>query len=346
MRQWVWILTTAVAAATACARRVPAQGIEADLRVRVESIDGARLPGALVALIDSTHRVVREGVSDEAGVRSLRAPPGSYRIRVRRIGFLPFLSEPVSVSHGSEIELRVESSRVLLETIVVTSRSKCGRIDPSERVLTMVWDEIAKALRASQLSARDFADYLQAFVYRKQLNLHGFVVSSDTTFRAVGNARPFGARHPAALVAHGYVVGNEQLGWIYYAPDETVLLSEEFAATHCFQVVRNKSRPGQVGIEFKPVSSRTVPEVAGILWVDQSTAELRELIFRFVNAGLLERFNAGGFARFRRLESGSWIVDDWALRAPILEKGRDLSQGARAIGYVEDGGGLTMRRKP
>lgn len=345
MPQRVWILLASVAAAAVCARPLPAQVIEAGLRIRVESTDGARLPGALVALVDSTQRVIREGVSDEAGMRSLRAPPGSYRIRVRRIGFLPFLSEPVSVAHGSEIALRVDSPRVLLETIVVTSRSKCGRIDPGERVLAVVWDEIAKALRASQLSARDFADYTQAFVYHKQVSPNGFVVSSDTTFRAVGNARPFGAHHPAVLVAHGYVVGNEELGWIYYAPDETVLLSEDFAATHCFQVVRDKDRPGQVGIEFKPVSGRSVADVAGVLWVDQSTAELRELIFRYVNAGLLERFKAGGFARFRRLQSGTWIVDDWGLRAPILEKGRDRYGDVRVIGYVEDGGGLIVRRK-
>lgn len=322
------------------------QGTEVDLRVRLESTDGSRISGALVALMDSTHRVVREGVSDEDGARLLRAPPGSYRVRVRRIGFLPFLSEPVSVAPGSDIALRVNSPRVVLETIVVTSRSRCGPIDPNERILAVVWDEIAKALRSSQLSARDFSDYAQSFVYRKRLSSKGAVVSADTSFRAVGNVRPFGVRDPASLAAHGYVVGNERLGWLYYGPDESVLLSDQFATSHCFQVVREKGRPGQVGIEFKPVSERSLPDIAGVLWVDQSTAELRELIFRFVNAGLLERFKAGGFARFRRVPSGSWIIDDWALRGPVLEQRRDSFSDLRLIGYVEDGGGMTMRRKP
>jgi len=344
MRQQHWLVLAAAVAVLGPARLLIGQGIEADLRVRLESTDGARISGALVALMDSTHRVIREGVSGEDGTRSLRAPPGSYRVRVRRIGFLPFVSEPVSVAPGTDIAVRVNSPRVVLETIVVTSKSRCGPIDPNEGILIVVWNEIAKALRASQLSARDFSDYAQSFVYRKNLNARGVVVSSDTIFRPVGNAKPFGVRDAAALAAQGYVVGNERLGWVYYGPNEGVLLSDQFAATHCFQVVREKGRPGQVGIEFEPVAGRSLPDIAGVLWVDQSTAELRELIFRYVNAGLLERFKAGGFARFRRVPSGVWIVDDWALRGPILE--RRSSNDFRINGYVEDGGGMTMRRKP
>ena len=86
-------------------------------------------------------------------------------------------------------------------------------------------------------------------------------------------------------------------------------------------------------------------EIKGVLWVDQSTAELRELIFRYVNAGLMERFRAGGFARFRRLPSGSLIVDDWALRAPTLEKTSGKFGDFRVTGFVEDGGGMTIRPK-
>jgi hypothetical protein len=83
-----------------------------------------------------------------------------------------------------------------------------------------------------------------------------------------------------------------------------------------------------------------------VLWVDERSAELRELVFRFVNAGVLERFKAGGFARFRRVPSGSWIIDDWALRGPLLERGRDVFTDLKVIGYQEDGGGLKLKPKP
>jgi len=322
-----------------------AQEPEADFRVRVEASDGSRIAGALVALLDSTQTVVREGVSNEDGTRALRAPAGSYRVRVRRIGFLPYLSDPVSIAPGSDILLRVNSPRVQLRTIVVTSRSRCGRIDPNEQILSVVWDEIAKALRTSQLNAKDFSDYTASFTYRKTLNSHRVVVSSDTTFRTVGDAKPFGVREAGFLATHGYVTGDEKIGWMYYAPDEAVLLSDQFAASHCFKVVRDKDRKGQVGIEFRPVPARVVPDIAGVLWVDEGTAELKELIFRYVNAGALERFRAGGFARFRRVPSGSWIIDSWALSGPMLEKSRQPFADLIVVGYVEDGGGLKVRLK-
>lgn len=336
----------AVVSVVALARVLPAQGSETELRIRLESTDGSRLSGALVALVDSTGRVVTEGVSSEDARRVLRAPPGFYRVRVRRIGFLPFFSDLVTVPRASELVVNVGSDRVQLQTIVVTSRSSCGPIDPQDQVLSALWDEIAKALRTSQLSPKDLADFSQAFVYRRTLRPNGTLVSSDTVFRSIGTSKPFGVVNPMVLSASGYVVGNERVGWVYYAPDEAVLLSDQFAATHCFQVVREKERPGQIGIEFKPTPRRSVPDIAGVLWVDESTSELRELSFRYVNAGPLERFRAGGFARFRRVPSGSWIVNEWALVAPVLEKTSGTFGDLKVTGYVEDGGGITMRPRP
>ena len=329
---------------TGSAQVVPAQARGTEVRVRLESTEGSSVSGALVALLDSAQRVVVEGVSGETGTRVLTAPPGSYRIRVRRIGFRPFLSEPVSVPVSDELLLRFDSRRVQLESVVVTSRSECGPIDPSEQTLATIWDEIAKALRSRQLSVRDLDGIANYYVYRKTMRASGRVVSSDTTFRKLGTSKPFGVRDPAILARDGYVFGNEATGWTYYAPDETVLLSEQFAATHCFRAVRDKDRSGQVGIEFNPVKGRSMPEIEGVLWVDQRTAELRELTFRFVNSGVLEKGRAGGFTRFRRVPSGAWIVDAWALKAPILERQHDvLTDKITILGYIEDGGGVTMR---
>lgn len=336
----------AVVAALAVAGVLPAQITDTELRIRLESTDGSALSGALVALVDSGGRAVSEGVSGQDARRVLRAAPGSYRVRVRRIGFLPFLSDYVTLPRASELIVSVGTARVSLQTIVVTSRSSCGPIKREERVLSVLWEEIAKALRTSQLSPKDLADFSQAFVYRRALRPNGTVVSSDTVFRSIGTNKPFGVVNPMVLATGGYVVGNETLGWIYYAPDEGILLSDQFAATHCFQVVRDNARRGQVGIEFKPIPRRSIPDIAGVLWVDESSAELRELSFRYVNAGPLERFRAGGVARFRRVPSGSWIVHEWALVAPILEKTGGTFGDLTVTGYVEDGGGITMRPRP
>lgn len=313
-----------------------------ELRIRLNGIDGAPVKGALVALLNASDSVVAEGLSTEAGARVLRAPSGDYRVRVRRIGYLPFVSSVVTLPRASELALSVESSRVILEQIVVTSKSQCRRNDPNAAALSTVWDEIDKALRSSQLTANDLSGIGRAVVYRQEVGANGIVIRADTSILPINNGRPFSAIDPAKLASEGYVFGDEREGWRYFAPDEMVLRSDQFAATHCFRLLRQPDRPGQIGVSFDPVPRRSVPDIAGVLWVDQASSQLREVVFRFVNAGLLSEFQAGGFTRFRQVPSGTWIVDEWKLSAPRLEvrlRPRFRPQYA-VIGYHDEGGGI------
>ena len=336
----------------ACALPSSARSQEAttEIRIRLNGIDGSPVNGALIALLDSRDSVVAEGLSTDAGARVLRAHSGVYRIRVRRIGYLPFVSGPVSLPRDSALSLNVESPRVVLEQIVVNSKSPCGRNDRSAAALSSVWDEINKALRSSELTTEDLSGIGEALTFRTELDNDGTVVSADSNVFSITTRRPFGAIDPVSLAIDGYVLGDPETGWHYFAPDETVLLSEQFAATHCFRVVRQPDRVGQIGVSFEPVPRRDVADITGVLWVDQETSELREIVFRFVNAGVMSQFDAGGFTRFRRVPSGTWIVDEWKLSVPKLSVslvgGRQdgYSSTARpkyvAIGRLENGGGI------
>ena len=342
----------------ACMLTSSARGQEAatELRIKLNGIDGSPVSGALVALMDSRDSVVAEGLSTDAGARVLRAPSGVYRIRVRRIGYLPFISDPVSLPGAGQLSLNVESPRVVLDRIVVNSKSPCGRNDRSAAALSSVWDEINKALRSSQLTTEDLSGIGRALTFRTELNNDGTVVSADSNVFSITTRRPFGAIDPVSLAIDGYVLGDPEKGWHYFAPDETVLLSEQFATTHCFRVVRQPDRGGQIGVSFEPVPGRDVADITGVLWVDQETSELREIVFRFVNAGVISQFDAGGFARFRRVPSGTWIVDEWKLSVPKLSVsmvgGRQdgYTSTARpryvAIGRLENGGGILGPGEP
>jgi hypothetical protein len=311
-----------------------------DLRVRLESSPGAAVIGALVALLNEHDSVVTEGLTTERGTRTLRAPAGTYRIRVRRIGYLPFISGPVSLPRADEVLLQVESPKVVLQHIVVTSNSKCRRDDPGASALSVVWNEIEKALTSSQITNADLVGIGRAEVYRRVRSLNGAEVSSDTTSFTIGRKRPFAAIAAERLAADGYVIGDEGEGWHYYAPDETVMLSDQFAATHCFRLVRDEAHKGQIGVAFEPTPGRHRSDIKGTLWVDEGTSELREIVFRFVNAGALSQFEAGGATHFARLPSGAWIVDDWILRAPLLAREASDAYTTRLVrtGYTEDGG--------
>ena len=183
----------------------------------------------------------------------------------------------------------------------------------------------------------------QEYIERK-LAGRGEVTVFDTTHLKLEAARPFVARDARRLMAEGYVHGDMQAGWVYFAPDEAVLLSTEFAATHCFRVVRDKNREGQVGLSFSPVPKRNVSDIDGVLWLDERSAELREILFHFVNIGDVTRFKPGGKVHFRRMASGAWLVDDWSLRFPKLELTNEKFSRLIQVGYVEDGGTLVDLR--
>lgn len=323
-------------------------GAMSDLSVRLQSAGGSSLAGVLVALLDTRDGVIAEGLSNEAGWRVLRAPAGTYRVRARRIGYLPFISAPVVLPHRGELSLVVETPHVILNTIVVTGKSECKRTDAASHALGAVWDEIDKALRASQLTTEDLAGFGQGRVYRKEIEVNGRVRSSDTTLFPITNRRPFGTPDPEALAEKGYVSGDVVFGWQYYAPDELVLLSESFARTHCFRLVRERHRRGQIGVAFEPIPRRSTTDIQGVLWVDEGTAELREMSFIFVNAGPFSQFNARGFTRFLRLPSGAWIVNEWWLKAPRLSMQTSTYSAPQfmVIGWTENGGGILPSTRP
>jgi hypothetical protein len=318
------------------------QQATSELRIKLSTLDGSPVTGALVGLLNPRDSVVAEGLASESGTRVLSAPRGSYRVRVRRIGFLPFISSELTLPRANELVLNVESPRVILESIVVNSRSQCSRNDPNAKELAAVWDEIDKALRSSQLTLQDLEGIGRARKYRRDLDAYGNLISGDSSEFFITNRRPFGVEDPAKLATDGYVVGDTQNGWTIFGPDETVLESDAFATTHCFQLVRERERPGMIGVSFEPVPRRQVPDIRGVIWVDERTAELREISFRFVNAGAMSRFDAGGFTRFRRMPSGAWIVDEWQLTAPALAQRAGGYQTSQLVivGRRDTGGGV------
>ncbi|CAN5282391.1 hypothetical protein BH23GEM2_BH23GEM2_02770 [soil metagenome] len=318
------------------------QDATAELRLRLVTDADVPVPGALVALVSADDSVADEGLTSRDGLRVLRAPSGIYRVRVRRIGFYPFLSAPISIPRAGELLLRLDTQRVLLDTVRVTVRSECGSRAREAETIVALWNEIAKALRASQLTLGDLAEVGRARVYWTGLDAAGAVLWSDTTSVPVEQRKPFGAADPAVLARRGYVRGDEYNGWMYYAPDERVLLSEEFAATHCFGVIRQATRPGQIGLVFEPAAGRRRSDIRGVLWVDEATAELRETRFSYVNAGVATRYQPSGFTRFRRMPSGAWLVDEWWLRLPRVFRRPGAYSNIVLQGYQENGGALEI----
>src|SRR5690606_26590089 len=154
-------------------------------------------------------------------------------------------------------------------------------------------------------------------------------------------SRPFEARAPEELSASGYVRRDD--GMIeFLAPDERVLLSDEFVRDHCFELTAGtESTAGLIGLAFTPDPSRRVPDIAGVLWIDSTTAELRHLDFWFTDRDLPSQARgqgrAGGQVVFARLPEGAWSPVAWRLRMPALDREPERPTVLLVTGYVEIG---------
>ena len=118
-----------------------------------------------------------QGLTNEQGRIVLRAAaPGSYRIKVDRIGWSGFLTPPVALAAGAvyQRELLMEASRVELPALEVRGRSRCDREGQGGPLAAALWDEIGKALTANVVTQRQGA---------VQLHVRGFIREVDLRSR-------------------------------------------------------------------------------------------------------------------------------------------------------------------
>jgi hypothetical protein len=130
--------------------------------------------------------------------------------------------------------------------------------------------------------------------------------------------RPWSTPTAADLATNGYV-RRDRDSLTFFGPSIEVLLSDEFLGTHCFGLVRQQTPTGSlVGLSFEPVAGRRVPDLAGAIWLDETTSELRAVDFTFERSreALPSGAPPGGRLEFDRLASGLWYIKRWLLRLP------------------------------
>jgi hypothetical protein len=209
-----------------------------------------------------------------------------------------------------------------------------------------VWEEARKALAAIVWTGQQQYYRFDAVHFQRMLDAKGM----PTSLAEYEEVRYFG-RHPFRsiptrdLILGGFVqriAGSVQ----YYGPDADVMLSSDFLRRHCFRLV-NTDETELVGLNFEPVDDSRVIDISGTMWLNGESSELRRLDFRYENLDLhVDTKRLGGTVEFARLPSGAWIVQHWAIRAPVIEMGppRTSSGGRvlprrRVLTGIDEGGG-------
>ena len=103
--------------------------------IRGQVVDESRAPvsAALVSLLSETDEVLGTVEGDEEGnFRFEGLSPGSFLLRVERLGYETMTTPPVTVEERFTVvvELRVAVDAIPLEPLVVRQRSRTRRLDP------------------------------------------------------------------------------------------------------------------------------------------------------------------------------------------------------------------------
>ena len=330
--------------------------------VLVEEESGEPVSGAILTLVDESGADRSSTLTDaDGGFRLTARSPGLYVLRAQRIGYADTASPPFSLAAGQTLSYRMEApvEAIELSRINVAMANECILSPSDGDALTRVWQEARKALTAAELTREMDRFRFTMTQYDRELDPRTRWIREQRIDRQEGlnTDSPFVSRPAEELAEKGYVrLGDEQSH--FYAPDAEVLLSDSFLEEHCFRlnsgdVLASDSTgnlPGRIGLAFEPTGRNEEVDIAGFLWLDRVTAELDALEYRYVGLPWdVPDDAAGGRVEFRRLPTGSWIVDRWWVRAPIVQLPRiegsepigdpvRLAGGHLLVGIVEAGG--------
>jgi hypothetical protein len=283
--------------------------------------EGTRAPvqGAVVLLIDTKGTRVHAVLTDSTGRFALRAPrPATYRLRAEMIGRRNAESDAFELTaEGTVRVLEMPVQPVTLQGLDVRSSFRCRTRAEAAMATQTVWEQVRKALLAESVT-RQQALYrfdITRFWIDMTRNLKDTVDITKTRVTNIAEL-PFATLEPDRLAQGGFA--RAEIGYTFlYAPDSNVLLSDAFHETHCMAISRTR-RPGLIGLTFQPVPGRNLTDIDGTLWVDEATATLRTLEFRYRNVPRSMSEGAyTGFAEFQQLPDGAWIVRRWWIRSPF-----------------------------
>ncbi len=275
----------------------------------------------MAILVDADDRPVDNALTraPNGAFELLARGPGTYRIRAERIGYATTLSDPFTLDDGDTLAIQVAArvEAISLRGIDAHGERRC-EVRPGEGLaVAMVWDEARKALAAAAWTERRGMYEYELLRIKRQYDRRGERIESESRTRAgTAAAAPYVALPPDSLVSGGFARFSADAS-LFWAPDADVLLSDPFLDTHCFRIRENDDRPDLIGLDFEPIPGRGVPDVAGTMWLDVSSADLQWLEFRYVTLGVprwLTAAEPGGRVEFRALPNGTWIVTSWHIR--------------------------------
>jgi hypothetical protein len=225
-----------------------------------------------------------------------------------------------------------------IQTVSVEGTDRCVVRPGSGAQAFRLWDATQNALSATiaASTAKQFGFRLGRFQREVDAATGRIIHGSEWEMRAL-SSEPYYSISPDSLATTGFA-RTEGDSAVYFAPDARTLTSAVFAQTHCMRAVQDGAKPEQIGLGFEPVAGSGLVDVGGVLWLDRTSGELRNLDYRYERGagnraqGSSATESATGRIEYRRLDNGGWIVDRWLIRVPVNKDERSNTLSSNATG--------------
>lgn len=312
------------------ARLARAQGIngtvtEADSRHPVSAALVQLIPGESDSILAST------ATTESGRFRFLGIPVARYRIRILRIGFRPWTSEPLvrEMGRASEVAFAIPAVPVVLSDITVEARTSCQSSPGDDDRLARVWDDARLALALLRTDNGVELLEFRSTLLRRMVDPGGHLVSEYRQLAFGRGSWPIASQPAESLARLGFVQARDTIsGPVYFGPDVNVFFSEAFIGTHCFRLVKGDDST-LVGLGFEPAKGRKLPDIEGVLWVSRDRNRLQRLEYRYTSLWQwVPKGLAGGQLDFTFLPDGRPALTRWTIRAPVARI-EDWPEGAR-----------------
>ena len=327
-----------------CAANASAQIVRGTV---VDDSNNAPLQGVFIALIDSLGSHAGGTLSDAKGFYAIRAPyQGRFTLRAERIGHRSTTTQSFMITEdrAHTVDIRAPVAAIELESIDVRGARRCEVRREQGKRTAQLWEEARKALTVAGWVEKAKPVRFESRSWTRELDPYSLDIRNESVRYGITGVRPYQSIALDSLSRYGFVRfhGNDI---VYYGPDAEVLLSDVFLEQHCFRsVVGSGENQGLAGLAFEPVATRQERDIAGTLWLDAKSLELRHIEYRYTN--MPRTYNVktlGGRTDFRKLPNGAWIVDRWYIRMPMT----GISSGkneVRLTAVREEGGEVVSIR--
>ena len=322
----------------------------------VDATTGVSVGTGFVVLLDEDSSEVARTLNASDGRFALNASgAGVYRLRSERIGYRAGVSPPFELMPDDTLELtlQVEVLPIRLAAVTVTGEDRCLLHPDTTAAMALAWEEARKALEAAAWTASWGGYWFRTQLYERELDVARLrLLRNETTEQSGLYRAPFASVDAETLAREGYVVRGDS-AWVVYAPDVKVLLHPSFLDSHCFRIALGEwEGESRIGLAFEPLPDKKSADVAGTLWLSVESSELRRLDLRYSHLpGEMDDDRIGGTVYFMPTPAGAWIIREWQLRMPIVQRrwvrGVETMRWETSLeGFRDSGGEVFEVRSP